>query len=95
MTASTEGRGLHYLYDRGMSLYTPAHEFPAHRALFEQYHTIVFSPNLSERDLHEIYPPQTQLARTWSEIIAILSDRYGDPSIAVFPFATMQFPDWE
>jgi len=92
MTASTEGRGLHYLYDRGMSLHTPAHEFPSHRALFENYHTIVFSPNLSERDLHEIYPPQTELARTWDEVVARLSTRYDAPSVAVFPFATMQFP---
>jgi len=92
MTASTDGRGLHYLYDRGMSLYTPAHEFPSHRELFETYKTIVYSPNLSEPDLYEIYPPQTQLARTWDEVVALLAARYGAPSVAVFPFATMQFP---
>ncbi len=92
MTASSEGRGLHYLYDRGMCLYTPAHEFPSHRDLFENYQTIVFSPNLSLRDLREIYPPQTRLARTWEDVIALLSADYEAPSVAVFPFATMQFP---
>ncbi len=92
MTASTEGRGLHYLYDRGMSLYTPAHEFPAHRALFDHYHTIVFSPNLSDRELYEIYPPQTRLARTWDDVIGMLGELHEAPSVAVFPFAAMQFP---
>jgi len=92
MTASSEGRGLHYLYDRGMKLYTPAYEFPSHRELFRNYGTIVYSPNLSEADLWEIYPKQTKLARQWDDVIRLLEDRYECPSVAVFPFATMQFP---
>ncbi len=95
MTASSEGRGLHYLYDRGMRLYTPAHEFPSHRRLFTEYGTIVFSPNVSRVDLLEIYPQQTELARSWDDVLGLLRHRYAAPSVAVFPFATMQFPEGE
>jgi len=95
MTASSEGRGLHYLYDRGMKLYTPAHEFPSHRRLFTDYGTVVFSPNVSRADLLEIYPEQTELARSWDDVIEILRRRHASPSVAIFPFATMQLPDGE
>ena len=92
MTACSDGRGLHYLYDRGMKLHTPAYEFPSHRKLFETYRTIVFSPNLSYPDLYEIYPRSTLLARTWEEVLSVLKGEYERPAVAVFPFATMQFP---
>lgn len=92
VTACSEGRGIHGLYERGMRLYTPLEENPKLKKWLSNYRTIVFSPNLSIHDLREWYPEETVLAKSWPEAMRELRCDHSTPSVAVFPCSTLQLP---
>ena len=93
ITASTEGKGFHYLNSKGMRLYVPLEEDIVFRRIIKNRKMIVFSPNINLFDVQELYPKNTLLMRKWTEVLQELIKHYpGKPRVALFPCASIQLP---
>ncbi|MFC2108067.1 lactate racemase domain-containing protein [Candidatus Bipolaricaulota bacterium] len=93
IAASSEGRGVHVLYERGMKLHRYPDESPKFKGLLQQRHRIIIlSPTVHQNDVLEWYPKGTLLARTWDDVLSALRRTGARPSVAVFPCSTIQIP---
>jgi len=86
-TACPEGRGVHGVYGPGMcydSLHDRAEGDDSPRTIWDAP-IVTFSPELSANDV------RAGLAfRRWEDLISYLGDLYAQPSVAVFPCASIQ-----
>lgn len=91
VAASSEGRGIHALYERGMVLHRSPDESPKFQHM-RHHQIIVFSPCVDHKDVLEWYPRGTLHARTWDNVVSALSRMGKRLSVAVFPCSTLQVP---
>lgn len=89
--ACTEGPGYHGLSDIGMRLHTRRDKHGTFKDLLEGRKLIFFSPNLTEGDVYDHYPPEVLLFHDWQDVIRELEKDFGDGSrVAVYPSAPLQ-----
>ena len=94
ISASSEGRGIHYLSDKFMSLYVKYDSDPRIKRLFNGRKLIIFSKNVTNRDVFDYYPKSTLLFKKWDKLIEELSKYYPYGSqVGVFPCSSLQFFD--
>lgn len=85
--ACSEGIGRHGLFEPDGVLYRK----PVPKAFLKGRHLIFFSQNIGAADFAKIYHESYQFCSDWSEVIASLKTRHGDPcDVAVFPHASIQ-----
>jgi nickel-dependent lactate racemase len=86
--ACEEGAGIHFLDGFGMRRGAKYAQ-----ELFGDRQLIIFSPNLSDYDVHRLFPPDTLLYRAWPDVVHELCRRHpGRPQVSVFPWASQQLP---
>lgn len=85
VTASPEGRGYHMVYGPGMIYHHANEGWRDHPPAYNGQPLIHFSPNLTPQDA------RNPLAfRQWEDVMQCLSERYDNPSVAVFPCGALQ-----
>lgn len=81
-------------YDKHFYRFHTWQDYPKWRAAMEGRQVMVFSPNVSQPDVREVFPEGTLLFQDWQALILELSRRYpGKTRIAVFPCATLQLAE--
>jgi lactate racemase len=89
-SACSEGAGMHYLISKGMRQYSPPDPL-----LYKVggRGPIIYSPNVSQADVLQLFPPDTLLFHQWEGVVGELVARHGDhASMTVFPCASLQMP---
>jgi nickel-dependent lactate racemase len=86
MSASYEGRGFHSLTaETGSKLRLKLEDTPLWTKFIGDRNFFYYSPNISENDLHHIYPKSVKLFRKWTDLIEVLSKYHGNsPKVALF-----------
>jgi len=91
ITACSEGVGFHSLHGPGMRIYVNLAEHATYGKILRDRRVIIYSPNLSLADVRQYYPADTRLARSWPEVMELLTAWHGDTArTVVFPCASMQ-----
>ena len=96
LSACSEGRGYHALYQMGGRLWAPPERSwlkrEPSRAQAWRKRLLFASPNLNKKDLHQIYPEEeTELLRSWEETLEELKSLCKERiKVAVFPCASIQ-----
>jgi len=91
IAASSEGRGVHYLGDKGMRLYQKLDVNPRMKRIFRNRRQIIFSPNITYADVLDYFPENTLLFEKWEKVIKELAKSYqSDSRVAVFPCSSLQ-----
>jgi nickel-dependent lactate racemase len=90
VTASSEGRGVHSLADRGMRLYRRANHKAEVKEIFGGRKVILFSPTCSRADLLERYDEDVILCRAWPEVLERLREGARSQSVSIFPNGSLQ-----
>ncbi len=86
-TASTEGRGYHSLFGRGMSLEKAMDV----EKTFGGRELFVFSPNITDHDVKVAYHEPVRLFRRWSKLVRALQRKHGQKCrVAIFPCGPVQ-----
>jgi nickel-dependent lactate racemase len=83
--ACPDGAGLHFLATYGMSDPTWFEE-----ASFQGRNVIIYSPNVSECELHRHFPKSVKGYRHWEDVLAELHRTHSDKSqVTIFPCAPL------
>jgi nickel-dependent lactate racemase len=89
-TASTEGRGYHSLFGRGMSLEKAMDV----EKTFGGRELFVFSPNIAEYDVKAAYHEPVRLFRRWGRLLKALRRKHGQTCrVGVFPCGPIQLAE--
>jgi len=89
LAACSEGRGYHALVQMGGRLWTSPEKSRSRRT--GNRRLWIVSPNLNVKDVHQQFPDDTQLFRSWREALEELQGVYkGKTNVAVFPCAPIQ-----
>lgn len=87
VTASSDGRGVHGLFQPGGRLYRK----PIRKRWLGNRDLIVFSPGISKDEFQSLFWEGYSFGRTWNEVLRILGDDQPNyPKVAVFPCASVQ-----
>ena len=91
VTACTHGAGIHYLFSVGMRGHSKSDRT---RIGLGEHGLIIYSPNLSYRDVMHTFPPDTLLFNEWRQVVEELERRHGESaSVTAFPCAALQLPE--
>jgi nickel-dependent lactate racemase len=93
MTAATEGRGYHSLQgETGARLYENWGQNPVLKTIMSSRPFYVFSPGATPADVHHYFPEQTELCRSFGDLVISLEEILGpNPKAAVFPSSILLF----
>jgi nickel-dependent lactate racemase len=91
ISASTEGKGVHYLSEKGMRVHVRYDADPRIREILAGRRLCIFSPNILKQDAHEYFPPEAELYSSWNSLKKRLEKVHGDNAeVGVFPCSTLQ-----
>jgi hypothetical protein len=91
MTAASEGHGWLGLINPGAPLHERRDRHPVYRQMLASRQLYFLSPNLSQADLQDHYPPEVQVVPTWNKLRPLLEARHTTPAtVAFFPSAPLQ-----
>jgi nickel-dependent lactate racemase len=86
-TASTNGLGIHNLFEFGKCLYKK----PMQKGLLQNRMLIVHSPNVYEPEFRQIYWGGYKLFHRWTDLCVYLGEKHGSkPTVGVFLTAPFQ-----
>jgi len=93
VTASVEGRGVHFLHDRGMRLFVPPKENKLYQKILHKVKFFVLCPNISHSDVMDLYPQDAEIFRSWDELIKTLKKMFRSGArVGLFKCASIQYP---
>jgi len=91
ISASPEGRGLHFLTDRGMRLYRHFRVYAEFRHITRNRRFIFFCPNVSRASFYDYFPKKALLLKRWEDVIEKLVTYYGsNANVGIFPCGSLQ-----
>jgi nickel-dependent lactate racemase len=91
ITAASEGHGWLGLNNPGAPLHQRRDRHPIYRQMLVDRALYFLSPNLSQADLLEHYPPEVKVLPDWPALRQALSERHpGGATAAFFPCAPLQ-----
>lgn len=94
VTASIEGRGVHFLHDKGMRLFVPPKENKVYQKILNKVKFFILSPNVSYNDVVDIYSQRARLFRNWDELLSELNEMFPDGArVGLFKCAAIQYPE--
>lgn len=89
-SACSEGAGVHYLYQKGMSMYYDWGNFL--KDVLNKRRLMIFTPNLSEYDIRQYFSKKIEIYSKWEDIVKKINDYYNkkEISINIFPVGPIQ-----
>lgn len=90
-TASVEGEGYHSLEGPGMRLFEYVDKIPFIHDALEERTVYLFSPHLTEQQVHKCYSSSVIFFDEWGKLIEHLRDRFSpECKVGIFPCASTQ-----
>ncbi len=87
VSSCSEGLGHHGLFEPGGLLYRK----PRPLNFLKGKHLLMYSENISAEEFHSIYNEEYRFYNIWSELLSYIQPKLSNsPSVAVFPFGSMQ-----
>ena len=91
ITAASEGHGWLGLNNPGAPLHRRRDRHPIYRQMLANRALYFLSPNLSQADLLDHYPPEVKVVSDWPALRQVLQERHGDSAtVAFFPCVPLQ-----
>lgn len=91
ISASSEGKGVHYLSEKGMRVHVRYDADPRIRKILDGRRLFIFSKNVLKQDVEEYFPPGAELCTSWNSLKKSLEKMYGkNAEVGVFPCSTLQ-----